>query len=270
MILRPLLYQSKVSLSKNKRYNQPMQRDLPAILGGLFLLVIVAIIMFSNNRNQGLSLTDSNSIPTSGILGATTTPQVIAQNTGTPTIPLLTLTPSLTPTPTITPSKTPSPTPPTPRATSTPPLEKLLSCSSVESKARVLATGFKTKHINKDYTVLSLISSPISPDDTNQLDYWLGTDIEAPRLYTTTPTTYSVLKFEPTGVLEDKGEDRENRGAKICQLTINERRKITSQDGSVTEDNITRYLEFSVTESEDIVLSGYKDVREGKKYSGFN
>lgn len=243
-----------------------MQRDLSVTIGVIGFILVVGILIISTSQNKSLRLSDSNEIPTSNlVLGEN---NVTQQPTMTPTVtttPPLIKSPTVTVTPTIT--TTPIATQ-TPTATTSSTPRFTCTTNSVVQKVKVLANQFMNTHKAKDLQVLNLITAPESDQDKGSLAFWLGEDVgNAPRLYETTTTTYTTVEFNLEGSLTDRGNDPDIRGTKKCQQAVRETRRIETP---FSEDKFTRYLNFSLSEDGQVVLTGFAEGIQGQKYTGFN
>lgn len=244
-----------------------MQRNYSLFLGGIALLIVVAILSLNRGTTGALKLSSSEGIPTSGILGATAIPINDIQNTPIPTtLPTVSITVTITPTPTKTVEPSPSLRTPSPTQAPTVP-----TCSAYTSKLKIRATEFMNTHKAKDaYDVLALISDPYDSEEQEELDFWLGTgDENAGGLYQTASTSYTTTKFT-IGTLSDRGDDPRERGNKSCQMTISEERKQIEPDQTTTTDSYARYIDFSLSPDGTFKLTAFKSSKDGTKYSGFN
>lgn len=244
-----------------------MQRNYSLFLGGIALLIVVAILSLNRGTTGALKLSSSEGIPTSGILGATAIPTESMKNTPTITaFPTISITVTTTPTPTKTVEPTPSLRTPSPTQTPMVP-----TCSAYTSKLKIRATEFMNTHKAKDaYDVLALISDPYDSEEQEELDFWLGTgDENAGGLYQTASTSYTTTKFT-IGTLSDRGDDPRERGNRLCQMTISEEREKKEPDQTTTTDSYARYIDFSLSPDGTFTLTGFKSSKDGSKYSGFN
>jgi hypothetical protein len=118
-------------------------------------------------------------------------------------------------------------------------------------------------------STLSKISPPVSDEDSLELDYLKGDDTgDGIRLYQLAQFSYITKSFT-FGAFSSNGTDNYDRGTQKCLLLVHETRSIENE-GSFSENTITRYLEFSLHEDMTLFLVGFKDGKEGGKYSGFN
>lgn len=244
-----------------------MQRNYSLFLGGTALLIVVAILSINRGNATALTLSSSDGIPTSGILGATATPTNNTQHTLTPTVlPTISNTVTLTPIPTKTVEPSPSLRTPSPTQAPTVP-----TCSTYTSKLKIRATEFMNTHKAKDaYDVLALITDPYESEEQEELDFWLGTgDENAGGLYQTASTSYTTTKFT-IGTLSDRGDDPRERGNRLCQMTISEEREKKEPDQTTTTDSYARYIDFSLSPDGTFSLTAFKSTKDGTKYSGFN
>lgn len=144
-----------------------------------------------------------------------------------------------------------------------------ITCPTAQKSIISQANKFYLAHREKDAnTCLGLISLPYSQEEQNQLDFWLGFDNQNnTRLYQTPESSYSVTAYT-FGVLQDRGQDFDERGSKRCQLSILEDRAITVTT-PYSIQSVTRYLDFAIDASGNVIMTAYRSMKDGEKYSGF-
>lgn len=247
-----------------------MQRDGAIIFGVLGIGLIIGIaILASGAESNKLSLATAQQLPVIGVLGTTATP--LTTSLPTPSSPQQQVI-GTQEAPSVTPSVTPPLQTKTPRVT---PTTRTTSCrdTTIRTEISKKANDFMKTHKEKDVTkVLSLISLPKSSADQQELDFLLGKDNNnTPRLYQLTATTYVTksysINLEPNSII-DRGDDLEERGTKRCQVILYEVRS-REINGTFQEETVTRFLDFTVDQSNIVSLSAFRDKKDGKKYSGF-